>query len=129
MRPIFLDTIARAFPDLKIIGAHLGNPWYNEAAETMRLNPNVFFDLSGSTLKKIKPEFLAEILWWGGEQTYKGLDGKEPFEKIVFGGDVPYNRLKDAMNNYQNLMNKLKLSHKLQKKVMGETAAEILNLG
>ena len=36
MRPIYLNTIARAFPDLKIIGAHLGNPWYQEAAEVAR---------------------------------------------------------------------------------------------
>ena len=31
MRPIHLDHIARQFPELPIIGAHLGNPWYEEA--------------------------------------------------------------------------------------------------
>lgn len=56
------------------------------------------------------------------------MDGKEPFEKIVFGGDVPYNLIEDVMNDYQNLMEESNLSHELQKKVMGETAAEILDL-
>ena len=44
-RPIYLDTIARAFPSLKIIGAHLGNPWYEEAGMACRWNPNLYFDL------------------------------------------------------------------------------------
>ncbi len=35
-RPIYLDTIARAFPGLTIIGAHLGNPWREEAAMPCR---------------------------------------------------------------------------------------------
>ena len=51
MRPIYLDTIARQFPELTIIGAHLGNPWYEEATMSCRWNPNLYFDLSGSTLK------------------------------------------------------------------------------
>ena len=47
MRPAFLDEIARRFPKLTIQGAHLGNPWYEEAAEAARWNPNLFFDISG----------------------------------------------------------------------------------
>ena len=130
MRPIYLDTIARAFPDLKIVGAHLGNPWFEEAAEVARWHPNVYFDLSGSALKKKKPSYFAETLWWGGEQLYhyKGLDNKDPFEKIVFGGDVPYSLIEDTRNDYQNLMNELELSPAIQEKVMGGTAAEILGL-
>ena len=55
MRPIYLDTLARIFPKLTIIGAHLGNPWYEEATMAARWNPNLYFDLSGSTLKKKTP--------------------------------------------------------------------------
>ncbi len=32
MRPVYLDTIAREYPELVIWGAHLGNPWHEEAA-------------------------------------------------------------------------------------------------
>jgi predicted TIM-barrel fold metal-dependent hydrolase len=52
MRPTTLDLIARKFPKLTIIGAHLGNPDYAWAAEIARWNPNLYFDLSGSTLIK-----------------------------------------------------------------------------
>ena len=39
MRPEYLDTISRAFPNLYMQGAHLGNPWYESAAETARWSP------------------------------------------------------------------------------------------
>lgn len=47
MRPVYLETIARSFPSLKIIGAHLGHPWCEEASVVSYHNPNVFFDISG----------------------------------------------------------------------------------
>jgi hypothetical protein len=49
---MYLDTLAREFPDLTLVGAHLGNPWYDEAAEAARWNPNLYFDMTGSTLVK-----------------------------------------------------------------------------
>jgi predicted TIM-barrel fold metal-dependent hydrolase len=49
MRPSFLHTIARAFPRLTVQGAHLGNPWYDEAAEAARWQKNLYFDLTGSS--------------------------------------------------------------------------------
>jgi hypothetical protein len=54
MRATRLDLIARHWPKTIIIGAHLGNPDYAEAAEIARLNPNLYFDLSGSSLIKKK---------------------------------------------------------------------------
>ena len=39
MRPMYLDTLCRQFPRTVIQGAHLGNPWYEEAAEAAPLEP------------------------------------------------------------------------------------------
>lgn len=63
-----LDLIARHWPALTIIGAHLGNPDYSEAAEVARWNPNLYFDLSGTTLIKKKDDyrFFRSIFWWTG---------------------------------------------------------------
>lgn len=47
MRPAYLDKIARCFPKLILIGAHLGHPWCDEAAVIMHHNPNVYFDICG----------------------------------------------------------------------------------
>jgi len=47
MRPSTLDRVGRVFPELTIIGAHIGYPWYNEAAALQRWHKNIYFD--GST--------------------------------------------------------------------------------
>jgi len=47
MRPYLLDKVARAFPKLTIIGAHLGLPHPFEAINLMEFHPNVYFDFSG----------------------------------------------------------------------------------
>jgi hypothetical protein len=49
MRPGELDRINRAFPDLKILMAHFGNPWWEEAWTMLKSNNNIYADLSGGT--------------------------------------------------------------------------------
>src|SRR5438034_405368 len=68
MRAFHLEEIARRFPKTTVIGAHCGNPEYEWAAEVTRWNPNVFFDLSGSTLTKMRGRLSAfhRIFLWSG---------------------------------------------------------------
>ena len=129
MRPIYLDTIARAFPKLQVLGAHLGNPWYEEATMSCRWNPNLYFDLSGSTLKKKKPAFLGELLWWGGStySTYADTLGRSAWEKIVFGSDVKAEDVHDVIADYQQVIETLGLSTDLADAVFYRTAAAILS--
>jgi len=128
MRPIYLDTIARAFPKLKIIGAHLGNPWYEEATMAARWNPNLYFDLSGSTLKKKTPEFLGNLLWWTPTTRYRDPEGKYAWEKILFGSDVPYNEIEEVRGDYETVLNTLKVAPGIQEKIFGKTMTGILKL-
>jgi len=62
----YLEEIARRFPNITVLGAHCGNPEYEWAAEVARWNPNVFFDLSGSTLSKMHDRLgdFRKIFWW-----------------------------------------------------------------
>ena len=46
-RPITLDTIARHFPDLTMLCAHMGNPWWDEGFLVMWKHKNIFCDMSG----------------------------------------------------------------------------------
>jgi len=128
MRPIYLDTIARDFPELTIIGAHLGNPWYEEATMSCRWNPNLYFDLSGSTLKKKTPEFLGSLLWWTPTTFYGDVEGRYAWEKIVFGSDVNWAYIKDVMHDYEGTMDALHLAPDLREKVLYGTMAGILGL-
>jgi hypothetical protein len=91
MRVTRLDLIARHWPKTIIIGAHLGNPDYAEAAEVGRLDPNLYFDLSGSSLIKKKDDYgvFRSIFWWTGVVSpHTPPNGRNAFEKLVFGSDV-----------------------------------------
>ena len=119
MRPIYLDTLSRAFPRSNWIGAHLGNPWYEEAAETARWNPNLAFDLSGSTLVKMTPRLgrFGEILWW-----------PTAWESIVFGSDCGVEYLPTAVDNYKRLMDALRLDEKTRNLIWYKNASRLLTV-
>ena len=127
-RPICLDTLARAFPTLKIVGAHLGNPWYEEAGMSCRWNPNLYFDLSGSSLKKRPPEFFQSILWWTETGQYRDPEGRHAWEKVVFGSDVAIEYIEDVLSDYQRTMDAIGLGRDLQEAVLGNTMAKLLGL-
>ncbi|MHA2603486.1 MAG: amidohydrolase family protein [Candidatus Thorarchaeota archaeon SMTZ1-83] len=46
-RPVYVDSVAVDFPELKIVLAHAGIPWVDEALTIASKNPNVFVDVSG----------------------------------------------------------------------------------
>ena len=91
MRGTRLDLIARYFPRLIVIGAHLGNPDYAASAEVARWDPNLYFDLSGSSLIKKQDDyaFFKSIFWWSGVVSPHTPDSNtSAFMKLVFGSDV-----------------------------------------
>lgn len=128
MRPVFLDRIARRLPELNIIGAHFGNPWYEEAAELARMHPNVFFDLTGSTLKKKQPAYFSELLWWGRNEQYGRMGNNHPYQKVLFGTDVEVELMEDVLNDYRMVLDHLQMSDEFRALVMGKTAARIFGL-
>lgn len=126
MRPVLLDHVARTFPDLKIVMAHLGNPWWDEAAMAARHNRNIYFDLSGSSMKVRAPKFFRSILWWDKpDHPYQGDGGKGPFDKLLFGTDVAPEWMHDVHADYGRLMDGMGVPEEYRAKIMGATAAEI----
>jgi predicted TIM-barrel fold metal-dependent hydrolase len=45
-RPIYLDIVARDFPELKMIAGHGGWPWVNEMVAVAWRNPNIYIDIA-----------------------------------------------------------------------------------
>jgi predicted TIM-barrel fold metal-dependent hydrolase len=140
LRPIYLDPIARAFPDLHIIGAHLGNPWYDEAAMTLFWNPNIYFDLSGTLLKRKKGPWFRETLWWFPEVMNRLAPDKEithfenkeesahPFDRIVFGTDVPIPEMEQAKLEHEQILADLNVPESVCQRVWGNNLASMLNI-
>jgi predicted TIM-barrel fold metal-dependent hydrolase len=130
MRPAYLDTIARAFPELYIQGAHLGNPWYEEAAEVTRWGPRVYFDVTGSSLIK-KAKNLAvfkEYLWWEGPTAHSSPQAVYAFEKLVFGTDEAPEQIDNMLGRYEALLDACAVPEPSRRKIFAETMARILGI-
>lgn len=130
MRPSFLHTIARSFPKLKIHGAHLGNPWYDEAAEAARWSPNLYFDVTGSTLQKKQHSLsvFREYLWWDGPAEHSPSSAVYAFEKLVFGTDESPTALDSVLARYEAMLDANKVPEASRRKIYGETMARLLGI-
>jgi predicted TIM-barrel fold metal-dependent hydrolase len=132
MRPTLLDGIARRFPKVTIIGAHLGNPDYANAAEIARWNPNLFFDLSGSTLIKKQEDytFFKSIFWWSSiVSPHTPKSGVSAFEKVVFGSDVFNGEIEEfdrELDRYRKMLDACGVSKQAQANIFGGTMRRIL---
>jgi hypothetical protein len=79
-RSALLDDVAREFPDLKIIVAHLGYPWVDETVVLIGKHANVFADISGLLLRP-----------WQAYNTLLTAYQFGVMDKLLFGSDFPYN--------------------------------------
>jgi uncharacterized protein len=130
MRPSYLHTIARAFPRLRIQGAHLGNPWYDEAAEAARWSSNLFFDVTGSSMIK-KQKNLAvfkEYLWWEGPTAHSPSNAVYAFEKLVFGTDEVPENLDVVLGRYEAMLDACGVPEKSRQLIYGGTMARLLGI-
>ena len=122
MRPVYLDGIARAFPELNIIGAHLGIPWFAEACAVAWANPNVYFDLSGimGWLNKQPSLFFDIVLGLGWEKTK---------EQLVYGSDTGLTyRMGETIKGWLSFFKSRGIKKDLQHKIMGKTMASLLTI-
>jgi len=134
IRATTLDNIARRYPKVNIIGAHLGNPDYQWAEEVARWNPNIHFDLSGSTLIKKQDDytFFKSIFWWSAivsPHTPKG--GPNAFEKIVFGSDVFGGELEEfdrELERYHKMLDACGVLPEAQANIFSGTLWRLLNM-
>jgi len=77
--PVMLDSVARSFPDLKMIIAHLGHPWFPEMACVIRKHRNMYTDISALVTRP-----------W---QFYQAMACAMEYgvtHKIFFGTDFPF---------------------------------------
>jgi uncharacterized protein len=143
MRAFHLEEIGRRFPKITAIGAHCGNPEYDWAAETARWNPNVFFDLAGTTLVKMRGrlEQFRDYFWWSDTDPWEGTaqpeDNTSAFAKLVFGSDAGfgwhshrslYSVIPEQIRRYQQLFAACDVPPSAQRLIMGETLAKIFRL-
>lgn len=132
MRGTRLDLIARYFPRLIVIGAHLGNPDYAASAEVARWDPNLYFDLSGSSLIKKQDDysFFRSIFWWSGVVSDHTPDtNTSAFTKLVFGSDVFHGDIGEfdrELARYHKMLDACAVPQKAQEMIFSGTMWQIL---
>jgi predicted TIM-barrel fold metal-dependent hydrolase len=128
--PWTLDRVARHFPNLIIIGAHFGCPWYMVSSEVMRLNPNVYFDMSWITgahldfLREGRTDRLDDFIFW----CEKALWWDGAWDRIVLGSDHTVANIKRTIDRHQLVMDRIGVPMESRKKVYGGTIADILGM-
>ncbi len=75
-RPITLDAVACDFPELKLIGIHVGIPWTDEMIAMAWKHPNVYIGTDAHSPKYWPESFVKYINSYGQD-------------KVIFGTDFP----------------------------------------
>ena len=75
-RPMHLDRVALEFPELRIVGGHIGYPWTDEAIAVATKHTNVYIDTSAYTARRY-PQALVDYLRTNGRH------------KVLFGTNYP----------------------------------------
>jgi predicted TIM-barrel fold metal-dependent hydrolase len=79
-RPIYLDDVALDFPDLVIVGGHIGWPWTEEMLALAWKHPNVYVDASAHLPSRYPAAYVDFIKGAGAD-------------KAIFGTDYPMLRM------------------------------------
>jgi hypothetical protein len=99
--PSFLDEVAVRHPELKIIMAHMGRPYYQDAALLLRKHKNVYADICANEGRTGDPKLLEMVFSW--LKIYAN-----GVEKLLFASDYPIFR-PEKMHKYLEMLHVGKL--------------------
>ncbi len=112
-RPIpYLDEVALDFPELVIVGGHIGYPWTDEMIALATKYPNVHIDTSAYKPKRY-PAALREYLAGHGRK------------KVLFGSNYPMLTPGDCLAQ----VDALGLDAEARRLFLGDNAARVFGLG
>jgi predicted TIM-barrel fold metal-dependent hydrolase len=111
-RPIpYLDEVALDFPELVIVGGHIGYPWHEEMIALATKYPNVYIDTSAYKPKRY-PAALKEYIRGHGKK------------KVLFGSNFPMVNPSDCLAQ----LGELDLGEEAKRLFLGENAKRVFKL-
>ena len=111
-RPIpYLDHVALDFPELRIVGGHIGVPWLDEMISLATKYPNVYIDTSAYTCARY-PDALVDYLRGHGRR------------KVLFGSNHPFWPAADCLAG----LDALKLDDPTKRAFLHDNAAKVFGL-
>ena len=91
-RPWIFDEVAIRHPDLRMVLAHLGHPFYDECLDVIRKHPHVYADISA--------------LFYRPWQFYNMLITAQEYgvtHKLLFGTDAPFAGAQESIDGLRNV--------------------------
>ena len=85
--PRHIDRVAIAFPDLKLILAHMGHPWQVDCIAVIRKHPNVYADISAQFYRP-----------WSYYNAFRLATEWGVLGKLLFGSDLPIATPQETMD-------------------------------
>ncbi len=90
-RPVpYLDEVALTFPELTIVGGHIGHPWTDEMIGVAWKHDNVFIDTSAYLPRYYPPQLIHYLKTYGSD-------------KVLFGTNFPQLSLAKAVEQVDGL--------------------------
>lgn len=108
----YLDRVACDFPELTIVGGHIGYPWTEEMVALATKYPNVYIDTSAYKVSRY-PEELIRFLRGRGR------------EKVLFGSNFPMIQPQAALEE----LDRLGLEREALELFLGGNAERVFKLG
>lgn len=90
--PRHLDVVARRFPDVRIIMAHLGHPYEGECIAVIRKHPNVYADVSALHYRP-----------WQLFNSLMLVQEYGVWPKVLFGSDYPVTTVDESIAGLRKL--------------------------
>jgi predicted TIM-barrel fold metal-dependent hydrolase len=111
-RPITLDAVACDFPELKLIGIHVGIPWTDEMIAMAWKHANVYIGTDAHSPRYWPASFVQYLNSYGQD-------------KVIFGTDFRILRFQRTLEEIEAL----NLKPQVRRKLFGENARRVYRLG
>ena len=111
-QPIALDVVACDFPELKLIGIHVGIPWHDEMISMAWKHDNIFIGCDAHRPKYWPKSFIHYLNSYGQD-------------KIIFGTDFPVLEFKKTIDD----IDVLGLKSEVRKKLLRDNVIRVYGLG
>jgi predicted TIM-barrel fold metal-dependent hydrolase len=118
-----MDEIAMAFPDLKIVMAHMGHPWHADCLMVVRKHANVYADISGQLYRP-----------WSMYNGFRLAHEWAVTEKLFFASDWPVTTPQESIdslkgfNRYANEHHLPEVPEEELKAILQRDALKLLGL-
>jgi predicted TIM-barrel fold metal-dependent hydrolase len=119
--PLLVDDVAVDYPDVRFVICHLGNPWFQDTAEVLYKNDNVFADISGLILGDFTHDFERYLVTRVKDMiAYMG----DPGSQLMYGSDWPL----VEMGPYVKFLENLEFADEAWESIAWRTAARLFKI-